>query len=101
MNIRQRLLALHRFLVPPETGLGWTSYLWLVYLGFFFLEWFFRPVSATELGLGLVSVAVFLALYFSVFRREGMIALWHIIAIVALAVVWSFFNVGSSVLFIY
>lgn len=101
MKISQRLLALHQFLVPPGSGQGWTAYLWLVYLGFFFLEWFFRPVSAIELGLGLASVAVFLALYFSIFRREGLAALWHIIAIVALAVVWSFFNVGASVLFIY
>lgn len=101
MTATRRLKRLHRFLVPPESEQGWTAYLWLVYLGFFFIEWFFRPVSDLELTLGLFTVAVFLVLYFSAFRRRGAVALWHIVAILVLAVAWGFHTTGSSVLFIY
>lgn len=101
MNFRQHIERLHRFLVPPESGQSWTAYLWLVYFVFFFVEWFFRPVGPIELGLGLATVAVFLVLYFSAYRRVGAAALWHILAITALAAAWSFTNAGASVLFIY
>ncbi|MDZ7790881.1 MAG: sensor histidine kinase [Xanthomonadales bacterium] len=101
MSLKLRLLRLHRFLVPPESEQGWTAYLWLIYLGFFFIEWQFRPVGALELTLGLATVAAFLVLYFSAYRRGGRAAVWHILAIVALAGAWSWFNAGASVLFIY
>ena len=101
MTFNQRLRRTHRFLVPPDSGQGWTAYLWLAYLGFFFIEWQFRPVGPLELTLGLATVAVFLVLYFSAFRRRGRAAVWHILAIVTLAGAWSGFNAGASVLFIY
>jgi len=92
---------LHERLIPPETEQGWMPYLWLVYLSFFFVEWFFRDVSALELLLTLLSIVAFLALYFSAFRRSGLVALWHMIGMVSLGVIWSWFNSGSSVFFIY
>lgn len=98
MNALRRF---HRWLVPPESEQGWTAYLWLVYLSFFFIEWFFRPVDAVELALGALTIAVFLVLYFSAFRRRGAAALAHVVAIAALGVAWAPFNSGSSVLFIY
>lgn len=101
MKLRRRLRALHHWLVPPESQQGWTAYLWLVYLGFFFIEWFFRPVGSVEFVLGLLTVAVFLVLYFSAYRRVGMAALWHILAILTLGAAWSWENAGASVLFIY
>ncbi|WP_376691708.1 sensor histidine kinase [Wenzhouxiangella sp. EGI_FJ10409] len=101
MSLRRRIEILHRFLVPPESGQSWTAYLWLVYFAFFFVEWYFRPVGPLELVLGLATVAVFLVLYFSAYRRIGATALWHILAIAALAAAWSFTNAGASVLFIY
>ncbi|WP_406672107.1 hypothetical protein, partial [Natronospira sp.] len=45
------LLAIHRRLLPDDREIGWTPYLWLVYLSFFFIEWFFRPVPVWELAL--------------------------------------------------
>ena len=99
--MRARLQALHRWLVPPESGQGWTAYLWLVYLGFFFVAWAFRPTPPVEVALAAASVAVFLVLYFSAYRRRGRSALAHIGAIAALAVVWSPVNPGASVWFIY
>jgi two-component system, NarL family, sensor histidine kinase DesK len=101
MPLKPHLDRLHRWLVPPASGQGWTAYLWLVYFVFFFIEWYFRPVSPLELGLGLATVAVFLVLYFSAFRRVGGAALVHILAMAALAAAWSFTNAGASVLFIY
>ncbi|NBB93556.1 MAG: sensor histidine kinase [Gammaproteobacteria bacterium] len=87
--------------MPPDSGQSWTAYLWLIYLSFFFIEWQFRPVGTLELTLSLATVAVFLVLYFSAYRRSGRAALCHILAIVALAGAWSWFNAGASVLFIY
>lgn len=101
MSAYQRLKRIHHFLVPPESGQGWTAYVWLVYLGFFFIEWYFRPVGAIELSLGLATVVIFLVLYFSGYRRRGGSALAHIVAITALAAAWSWLNPGASVLFIY
>lgn len=95
------LERLHRWLVPPASEQGWTAYLWLVYLSFFFIEWFFRPVGELEAGLGALTIALFLTLYFSAFRRRGPAALAHVAAIAALGVAWAPFNSGSSVLFIY
>jgi len=100
VTFSQRMARIHRFLVPPDSGHGWTAYLWLAYLLFFFIEWYFRPVGTLELSVGLASIAVFLALYFSAFRRRGRAALGHILAIVALAIAWSWVNAGASVLFI-
>ncbi len=95
------LERLHRWLVPPASEQGWTAYLWLVYLSFFFIEWFFRPVGGLEAALGAITIAVFLGLYFSAFRRRGPAALAHVAALAALGVAWAPFNSGSSVLFIY
>ncbi|NBB93117.1 MAG: sensor histidine kinase, partial [Gammaproteobacteria bacterium] len=97
----RRLEKLHEFLVPPESDQGWTAYLWLVYFGFFFIEWYFRPVGMVELVLGLLTLAAFLVLYFSAYRRRGRAALGHVIALFALGAAWSTVNAGASVLFIY
>jgi len=101
LNAGASLRALHHRLVPPESGQGWTAYLWLIYLGFFFVAWAFRPPSAVELALAAASMAAFLVLYFSAQRRRGRGALAHIVAITALAVAWSPVNPGASVWFIY
>jgi len=95
------LRRLHRFLVPPESGQGWTAYLWLVYLAFFSIEWFFRPIATLEAWLAAATLTAFLTLYFSAFRRRGVAALLHLAGMASLAIAWAPFNSGSSVLFIY
>lgn len=95
------LQRLHRFLVPADSGQGWTAYLWLIYLSFFFVEWFFRPFGGVESALAVTTLIAFLILYFSAYRRRGRMALLHIVGIAALATIWAPFNSGSSVLFIY
>ena len=101
VSLPSRLRRLHERLVPPGTGIGWTAYLWLVYLAFFFIEWFFRPMTPPEAAAVAVTLTVFLALYFSAFRRRGLVALLHITGIAALGVAWADISAGSSVFFIY
>jgi len=101
MTVAAALQRLHRRLVPAESDEGWTAYLWLIYLAFFFVEWFFRPVGAVEFALAGVSLLAFLVLYFSARRRRGPAALAHVTAIAALGLAWTPFNAGASVLFIY
>ncbi len=95
------LRRLHDWLIRPESGMGLLTYLWLVYLSFFFIEWFFRPVENLEVGLALSTVGLFLAFYFSAFRRRGWVALAHVVGIATLSVLWAGSNSGSSVFFIY
>jgi two-component system sensor histidine kinase DesK len=101
VSLKMRVLALHRQLVPPEAGMGWTPYLWLVYLSFFFLEWFFRPFKPWEPPAVVLTTVAFLVLYFSAYRRRGGVALLHIAAIAALGAVWGGSSAGASVFFIY
>jgi two-component system sensor histidine kinase DesK len=96
-----RLQRIHHRLVPPDSGQGWTAYLWLVYLSFFSIEWFFRPVSSVEIALSAATILAFLTLYFSAFRRRGRSALLHVAGMVTLGTAWAPFNAGSSVFFIY
>ncbi len=100
-RLLQSLKRCHHELVPPASEQGWTAYLWLVYVAFFFVEWLFRPVPATELVLSLATVAGFLVLYFSAFRRQGRPMLAHVLAILALGVAWAPLNAGASVFSIY
>ncbi|TVS11950.1 MAG: sensor histidine kinase [Wenzhouxiangella sp.] len=93
--------TLHHWLLPPETEVGWTPYLWLIYFGFFWLQYAFQPPGNQELALALLSSALFLALFFSGFRRSGRAALVHVLALAALGVAWAPFNVGASTFFVY
>ena len=92
-------------LLPAGLKRGWTPYLWLVYLGFFFLE----PVSRLRGGTMTVAYAaatgaallVFLVSYFRGFWVEGR-ALLGVIAVQALlGVAMTPLNTGSSVFLIY
>ena len=101
MSLSSRIRALHHWLLPPETEVGWTPYLWLVYFGFFWLRFFFAPAGAIELTLAVISTLLFLALYFSGFRRTGRAALLHILALAVLGIIWAPFNIGASAFFVF
>jgi two-component system, NarL family, sensor histidine kinase DesK len=88
-------------LLPPDKGLGWTPYAWLIYLSFFLVSLFFRPSALTTwLWHGAV-VAVFLALYFRGFWLEGRRLVPVIGGIALLGAVAIPFNPGASCFFIY
>jgi len=63
------LLRLHRLLLPNAMWAGWTPYLWLVYLGFFFVQWpGMPPWNPTQWVFCSVAAATFLVLYFRSFN---------------------------------
>ena len=63
------LLWLHRRLLPNAPWAGWTPYLWLVYLGFFFIQWpGMPPWDATKWFFSCWAALIFLVLYFRAFN---------------------------------
>jgi len=101
MSQLARIRALHHWLLPPEIGLGWAPYLWLVYFGFFWLQSVFRTLAPLEWVLALASTALFLLIYFSAFRRSGQAALLHVVALAALGIAWAPFNIGANAFFVF
>jgi two-component system, NarL family, sensor histidine kinase DesK len=91
-------------LLPPDKDLGWTPYVWLIWLGIFFLQpiqdragW--KEWLATGLG-----VSAFLALYFATYwvRDDRRLwSLWIIAAMAALGVGFGPSNVGGVVFIVY
>lgn len=60
---------LHRKLLPNAPWAGWTPYLWLVYLGFFFVQWPGLPAwDLTHWILSSAATLVFLVLYFRAYN---------------------------------
>lgn len=95
------LYRLHRTLLPDHREIGWTPYLWLVYLGFFTIEWYFRPVPWWEALLSGIALVVFLALYFRGFWAPSRERLWLAVAIAGIGMAMTPFNQGGVVFFIY
>ena len=59
------LFWVHRKLLPNASWAGWTPYLWLIYLGFFFVQWPGMPAwNVTQWVFSIAAAAVFLVLYF-------------------------------------
>lgn len=88
-------------LLPPNKPYGWTPFVWLIYLGFFFI----RPIeSHASLRVWLLTVlgaAILIVLYFIGYWVKGWRLGVIIAALTALGVVYAPFNAGASVFFIY
>jgi two-component system, NarL family, sensor histidine kinase DesK len=64
-HLGRPLQRLHRRLLPSAPWAGWTPYLWLLYLGFFFVQWpGMPPWNTTKWILSIAAALVFLVLYF-------------------------------------
>src|SRR5277367_5569803 len=88
-------------LLPPDKELGWTPYVWLVYLGFFFIQPVFGGATWTDwLATALASCA-FLVLYFVSYWLPARKRLWVIAAITLLGVGFAPSNAGAAVFFVY
>lgn len=98
---KDRIQRLHRWLIPEQRYLGWTPYLWLFYLGSFYVEWYFHVPTNPKFALTLLTTAAFLVLYFDGYRHGGRRLLVNIAAIVGLGVAWLPFNPGAMTFFIY
>lgn len=88
-------------LLPKDPELGWTPYVWLVYLGFFLLYPVLGKPSALEVALTVAGLVAFLALYFLGYWLRGPKVLWSVGGILLLGVLFVPHNVGASCFFIY
>jgi two-component system sensor histidine kinase DesK len=87
--------------LPANKDYGWTPVVWLIYLGFFFIQPIQKHAGLREWFLTALGAAFLVVLYFAGYWVKG----WRLGAIIAgltlLGVVYAPFNEGSSVLFIY
>ena len=97
----EALVALHRRLLPTTPRIGWTPYLWLFWLISFFAKWLFVPIEPVELTLALLTLPVFLALYFDGYWHSGRRVLVNIAGILLIGLVWTPFNPNAMGFFIY
>lgn len=80
---------------------GWGPLLWVVYLGFFFIDPVASHASARIWTYDIVGVLVFLALYFGLFVLEHPRGFIHIIGMVLLGMLFLRINAGACTFFIF
>jgi len=89
-----------RFL-PPDRDLGWTPYVWLIWLGIFFLQPGVGRAGWEEWLATAAGSIIFLILYFAAHWVRDRRRLWIIAVIAILGVGYAPFNVGAVVFFVY
>jgi two-component system, NarL family, sensor histidine kinase DesK len=85
----------------PDSPLGWTPYVWLIYLTVYIVYALNQNDSAIDWAIDGAGLAAFLTLYFRAFWLRGTAMLKAALAIVALGVLLSPRNAGASCFFIY
>src|SRR5215468_10568225 len=80
---------------------GWSSLLWVLYLGFFFVDPVMRHASLQLWLTNLAGAAAFLILYFGLFFLEHPYALAHIGGMVMLGLGYQFINEGACTFLIF
>lgn len=88
-------------LLPKDEPLGWTPYAWTIYVGFFILGPLMSHVGATMWALTLLTLAVFLVLYFRGWWVRGREMALIVAAMTLLGAVWMPVNPGSGAFYIY
>jgi two-component system sensor histidine kinase DesK len=80
---------------------GWSPLLWVLYLGFFFVQPIFDRVSLKYWLLDALGAVLFLFLYFGLFVLANPRALAHIAGMVLLGLVYQPINGGACTFFIF
>ena len=80
---------------------GWSPLLWVVYLGFFFIDPVVNHASQRLWTCDILGAAVFLLLYFGLFVLECPRAYMHIGGMVLLGVLFLPINMGACTFFIF
>jgi len=80
---------------------GWSPLLWVVYLGFFFIQPIVDHVSLRMWLLDVLGAVVFLFLYFGLFILVNPRALAHIAGMVLLGILYQPINGGACTFFIF
>lgn len=102
-GLKQGVLRIHHWLLPPAARVGWMPYLWLPYLAFVFVAWVNRVPGPLEMGATLLALAVFLVLYFRgyQYRSYGRELGFVTGSTLALALVLLPINPGATVFAVY
>lgn len=85
--------------VPPH--LGKAPYLWLLSLNFLLWKYFYIKPTLLELGMLVLSIAVFVPMYLASYRLRNRQAVPLVLATVALGFAWAPFNFGACTFFIF
>jgi two-component system sensor histidine kinase DesK len=88
-------------LLPNDKDIGWVPYVWLVYLVSLPISAWFVPPTLLVWPATLISIAIFLPLYFAGYWLEGRRLLLIIAGIAALGVAGASINPASMVYFVY
>jgi two-component system, NarL family, sensor histidine kinase DesK len=80
---------------------GWSPLLWIVYLGFFFIDPVMSQASLKIWLLDGLGAAVFLVFYLGLFALENPVPLLHIGGMVTLGLLFQPINSGACTFFIY
>jgi two-component system sensor histidine kinase DesK len=80
---------------------GWGPLLWVLYLGFFFVQPVVDHVSLEKWLFDVLGAAIFLVLYWGIFLLETPRALVHVGGMVLLGVLFLPFNAGGCTFFIF
>ncbi len=90
-----------RRLLPDDPEIGWTPYLWLVYLPFQIVGAYAGHATGSDWAIVLGPMALFLILYFRSFWVCGRELWFYVCGIVALGAIFSPINPLASMYFIY
>jgi two-component system, NarL family, sensor histidine kinase DesK len=88
-------------LVVTDKDHGWSPLLWIIYLGFFFIDPVLSHASLRIWSLDLLGGAAFLVLYLGLFWLENPRGLLHIAGMVVLGLLYQPINNGACTFFIY
>lgn len=88
-------------LLPRDSDLGFTPYLWLLYLSAFLVSPALRGAGPWMWAATVAGVCAFLPMYFYAFWVTGRKILWPIVGITLLGSLFAPFNWGATSLFVY
>src|SRR5690349_13618427 len=101
-TLTRPLVRLHHWLLGENNWVGWTPYLWLPYVGFLFIDWFYRPVGWPERLATFTAVGVFLVLYFAGYRAvAGVLRVKIVAALTALGLILMPVNTDAAMFCMY
>ena len=80
---------------------GWSPLLWVVYLGFFFIDPVVSHASFRIWLLDITGAVVFLFFYFGLFALQNPRAVAHVVGMVLLGVLFMPINAGACTFFIF
>ena len=80
---------------------GWSPFLWVIYLGFYFIDPVMRPATHRVWALDIAGAIVFLLLYFGIFMLEHPRALLHVAGMLLLGMLFLPINTGACTFFIF